>query len=139
MVNLAYTSEEGLLQYFLEELSYTLKIFGKIDGILIHQGEADNGRSGHYEGAFHELMKKVRGLSKAPIYLSQVSYCNNDIDSTLLSIQQSLITSNAFVLRGVNSDTLGDKYRYDSCHFNRDGLKKLADLWVDALIKKSEF
>jgi len=135
--------------YLEDQLQQALEKFGRIDGILIHEGERHNKYipdkppvgAETFTKPFREFRDKLGKRTDAPIYLSQVSYCGDrGIDYDVLKVQDDLIRNLRGVLRGVNSDKLVDvKYRTtDQCHFSAAGLDALADQWVAALLAKSE-
>ena len=129
---------DNFLNYFLDEFKLTLNKFGKIDGVLFHQGEQNNKNAENYYKSFSTLQDSINSIKQIPIYLSQASYCSNVIDQKLLDIQDSLIINKKLVLRGPNTDILGDQFRYDNCHFNSNGLLKLSTLWYQAIDLRSE-
>lgn len=130
-------------EYFTVELQKTLENFGRIDGILFHQGEFNNaniyGHNTYYE-TFVVFVEKVRTITDAPIYLSQASYCAGPIDHKLLAIQDSLIKDIDNVFRGPNTDLLIEpKYRIsDNCHFSTEGYAAYAELWFNSIINPQE-
>lgn len=136
--------------FFQSQLQMTLNRFGKIDGILFHQGKSNHssnhkseygkGSSESYKKDSLILVQKVRGVTDAPIYLSQASLCKSSSDKILLDIQDEIIREEQGVLRGPNSDLLDDRrYRLpDYCHFSSAGLDELSKMWVESIIKSSE-
>ena len=130
--------ENDFLNYFLNEFRYTIDKFGKIDGVLFHQGEANNRKIDQYYDSFLTLQDSINNIEKVPIFLSQASYCNSITNENLLEIQNSLIKNNKMVFRGPNTDILGSNYRHDNCHFNSEGLVKLSKLWCQSIFLKLE-
>ncbi|MFK8029013.1 MAG: sialate O-acetylesterase [Gammaproteobacteria bacterium] len=130
-------------EFFEKQVKSVISEYGKIDGILFHQGESnhrlDQGSS-DYKRDFLTLYTHIETLTDAPVYLSQASICRVGTDETLLDIQDRLIIDNQGILRGPNSDQLSDpKYRLpDYCHFSSAGLDEFAKLWVTAIMKESE-
>lgn len=130
--------------FFEDQIRQTQERYGRIDGVLLHQGERNHHAmdgSATYWGDFQAFNKKVRTLTDAPIYLSQVSYCGaRKPDETLLSIQDDIIREITGVLRGPNSDLLLEvKHRLpDQCHFSALGLDALAAMWAASIIESSE-
>lgn len=137
-------TEGNFFEYFMEEMMTTKHKFGKIDGILLHQGESNHSMapagSDGYFATFHRLVSKIRDETDAPIFLSQASLCGGGSDPVLIGIQDDLITELGGVYRGPNTDSLEhSKYRLpDGCHFSMLGLDKFSDLWVRSIIEKSE-
>lgn len=132
------SDENDFLKYFLNEFRYTLDRFGKIDGVLFHQGESNNRKIDQYYDSFLTLQDSINNIRKVPIFLSQASYCDSIVNENLLKIQNSLIKNREMVFRGPNSDVLGSNYRYDNCHFNSDGLVKLSKLWYQSIFLRLE-
>lgn len=138
-------SEGELYNYLIQNHNNLKSHFGKVDGILFHQGEknhtlSSDGNSDYYK-LFNVFWEKInKNDSETKIFLSQASYCNNYVDKTLLSIQEKLIIDLKKVFRGPNTDTLIDsKYRLpDRCHFSMEGFEAYSKIWVEAIINKSE-
>ena len=125
-------------------LSYQslLKNFGRVDGILYHQGEKDN-ISGNEEKYYDEFVAFINTLKNnginIPIYLSRVSYCGkNQVNKKLTDIQTKLINDFEIIKEGPNTDELIEKkYRLDdNCHFSLIGYEKFSEMWVACLSKK---
>lgn len=134
---------EHQYDFFEKQLKIALDTFGKIDGILFHQGESNHSRlngSETYYNDFITLKTKIDSIAEIPIYLSQVSLCQSESDTTLISIQEKLINELSGVLKGPNSDLLNhSKYRLpDYCHFSGEGLDELANMWVEAITESRE-
>ncbi len=127
--------------YLLSVYKELSKEFGRVDGILYHQGESNNGQSENYYDDFVEFIEKLReNKISAPVYLSRVSYCGYHLpkDEKLIKIQNRLIKDLEQVFEGPNTDVLDKKeYRLpDYCHFSLLGFDAFADMWV-ASIKKN--
>jgi len=105
-----------------------------VDAILIHQGESNINDSSGYENAFNSLKSELLSISSAPIILANASYCNGVSDDKLKKIQDTVISKNKEVYRGPNSDKILSNFRYDDCHFNKEGLESLSDFWVDSIL-----
>lgn len=136
-------SQPPYYDYLLQEYTALRHHLGRVDAILLHQGEANHRhrQAGDYRSAFLAFERQLRrdGVT-APLYLSQASYCGNSIDDALLAAQDQLIRELPGVLRGPNTDTLtAPRYRLpDRCHFSADGLDAAATLWVQSLLHASE-
>jgi len=137
-------NSDCLYLYFVTQYHHLHKKFGKVDGILFHQGESNHkSLSGHqnYNKEFILFLQNLkRNGINSPLYLSQVSYCNNEIDDELLRIQNTLVKEINCVYKGPNTDLLIDsQYRLpDNCHFSMLGFEKFSDMWVESIINKSE-
>ena len=117
--------------------------YGRVDGILFHQGENNNSPEGvrNYYNDFSEFISnlKERGV-EIPVYLSRVSLCGNKkpINKTLTDIQNQLIREIDIVREGPNTDLLSLKSDRlnDYCHFSLQGNDKFSDMWVELLTTK---
>ena len=113
--------------------------YGRVDGILFHQGESNNSPEGvrNYYNDFSEFISnlKERGV-EIPVYLSRVSLCGkNPINENLTDIQNKLIREIDIVREGPNTDLLSlesDRLN-DYCHFSLQGNDKFSDMWVELL------
>ena len=133
MEDLAY-EESGISTEFINRYKKIEDVLIGIDAILFHQGESNINDSSGYEKAFMYLKSKLQDISSTPIILANVSYCEGVFDDELKKIQDNLISTNKDVLRGPDTDKLLSDFRYDDCHFNKHGLDKLSDYWVNSII-----
>lgn len=141
--SLEQLSRPPYYDYLLHEYAALKEHLGRVDAILLHQGEANHRhrRAGDYRDAFIAFERQLRrdGIT-APVYVAQASYCANSVDEQLLAAQDQLIRELPGVLRGPNTDTLvAPRYRLpDRCHFSAEGLDAAATLWVNSLTRASE-
>lgn len=139
---IAQLSEGHLYEFFRRQYAGLAEAYGRVDGILFHQGEQNHrDRSeADFRVGFERFRERLQadGIN-APLYLSQASYCGNSIDEALLAVQDRIIRSHGNVLRGPNTDLLtDDRFRRDRCHFSAEGLDAFADQWVDAIVAGRE-
>jgi len=135
-------SKNEYYEYFIGNYSQLLKRFGRVDGILFHQGESNRWTENQkYYNDFELFYNKLEndGIC-SPFYLSLVSYCGDGVDSTLLNIQNNIIIDFENILRGPNTDLLIEpQYRLtDNCHFSLLGYQQFSDMWVNCIVNKSE-
>lgn len=128
--------------FLVENYNSLIYRFGKVDGILFHQGESDNNPNGtkNYYKNFVDFLNKLKDLNiNTPIYLSRVSYCGDKYpkNEELISIQNKIVEDFENVKFGPNTDLLiEDMYRTpDKCHFSLLGFDKFSDMWVESIIK----
>ena len=130
-----------IFEYLTENYTQLIEKFGRVDGILFHQGESDNVENGdkYYYDSFVEFLENLESNKiQTKIYLSRVSYCGLRLkNDELTSVQNKLIDDFSNVLEGPNTDLLTDKkYRLpDECHFSLEGYDKFSDMWVELLTK----
>ena len=134
--------EGHYFEYLIQNYIGLIKKFGKVDGILFHQGEFDNQPEGikNYYNYFSELINNLKKLGvEIPIYLSRVSLCGEEhpINKKLTDIQNQLISDFDIIKEGPNTDLLSNKLDRlnDNCHFSLEGYDKFSDMWVESLSK----
>ncbi|MEC8299096.1 MAG: sialate O-acetylesterase, partial [Pseudomonadota bacterium] len=117
-----------------------IKKYGRVDGILFHQGESNNSPEGvkNYYNDFSEFLSNLKDRAiVAPVYLSRVSLCGQKypINENLTDIQNQIIRDFNTVKEGPNTDLLSlesDRLN-DYCHFSLQGKDKFSDMWVELL------
>jgi len=119
-----------------------LKSYGMLPTkILWHQGETDvvlNMSTNDYYNKFLMIRKSIRdkGIS-APIYIARATLCNNNlVDAAHIKIRKAqdlLIKDFDDIKAGPDTDTIGLEFRYDNCHFNKNGLQLHAKAWYEAI------
>ncbi len=109
-----------------------------VTSVMWQQGEADaadhTSRS-DYERRLRAVIGTIRSrVRAAPIYVSSTSRCALiRPDPEIRAAQAAVVDRRANILAGPDVDALDERYRYDGCHFNDDGLEALADLWIERL------
>jgi hypothetical protein len=143
-------SKGKLFDYFIEQYLLTLKMYGKVDAILFHQGEDD--AEHHLEDQYYEtfmiFIKKLRKLLPKPkLFLSIVSHCGDPgrhriyVENNKLRLKQKkLIKDNIDIFRGPDTDILVKREHRlpnnDFTHFSLLGFDKFSDQWIDCLKSK---
>ena len=134
--------EGHYFEYLVNTYNDLIKRFGRVDGILYHQGESDNNPQGvkDYYNTFSEFISNLNdeGIN-IPIYLSRVSLCGEKrpLNNKLTNIQNQLIKDYEIIKEGPNTDLLSKKSERlkDYCHFSLEGYDKFSDMWVESLTK----
>ena len=135
-------NQDDYFGYLVLNYNALVHKFGRVDGILFHQGESDNNeRIDYYYNEFTIFLNNLKANKiEIPIYLSRVSLCGKDIpiNKNLTDMQTKLINDYDIIKEGPNTDLLSDtKYRLeDYCHFSLLGFEKFSDMWVKYLTKK---
>ena len=126
-----------------------LKLRINIDAILWCQGEAEANSSyiskDEYKKNFMEMYLSIRESGiRAPILVSKSTICNinlskntNNRDAVRIASAE-LVNPSQGILEGPDLDKIGESGRYDGCHFNKDGAKEAARLWLISIIKNKE-
>ena len=134
--------EGEIFDYLVQNYSLMMEKYGRVDGILFHQGEEDNINGGpeSYYGSFVNFIDnlKSKGIN-TNVYLSRVSLCGdtNPLNDRLTTVQNRLINDLSNVFEGPNTDLLSEpKFRLpDNCHFSLLGYDRFSDMWVTSLSK----
>ena len=107
--------------------------------IWIH-GESDIGNSKLYEKSFENIYQSIldtqNDSENIELIITQTSYCKNLGDKLLRDKQRAISLSKNSLLEIINTDELGNEFRYDDCHFNETGIEKLS-LKISKIIRKS--
>jgi len=127
---------------FLQSEAKALQARGyTINAFLFLQGEADRKTpQPAYRAGLSGVADMTAGLSPAaPLVLSDTSICalvasSQDPVAALSMARASVADERSMVYIGPNTDALGSSYRYDGCHFNRQGLRALGALWAQRII-----
>ena len=87
-----------------------------------------------YMEDFVEMLTALRGGGvDAKVFVSQTSLCGIYESDAVRRAQRQIAKEHAGVFAGPDTDALGKKYRYDTCHFNEMGLEAAADAWLSAI------
>lgn len=107
--------------------------------MLWHQGEADYSTpAAIYRAQFRAMLGNIRAQGvDAPIFVSVATWYNNLINQEIEQAQRELVDEEAGVFAGPDTDRLGIPYRYDGVHFNDEGLREFARMWLDAIRNSS--
>ena len=132
----------GFFDFLIFNYKTLIDKYGRVDGILYHQGESDNNPQGVKE-YYNNFSKFITNLNdegiNIPIYLSRVSLCGEKrpINNKLTNIQNQLINDYEIIKEGPNTDLLSKKTERlkDYCHFSLEGFDKFSDMWVESLIR----
>jgi len=143
-ISLKQVTSGDLYSSFVNSYNELTKIYGKVDGILFHQGERNNENVSGHDGYYKDFVdfterNEINNIS-SPLYLCQTSYCNNIIDRELLQIQDSLIKNLNNILRGPNTDLITYfNYRAnDNCHLSKKGLEWFSKEFSKKIIESKE-
>ena len=126
------------LDFILERLK-NKKI--NIDYVFWHQGESEKKNpSEKYLNQYKKDLKFVfqKFFDNYPdIYIGMalVSRCNSQRSKSLLDIQRSIIKDDKRIFLTLNTDNLGNDFRYDKCHFNWLGSKRIGEDYSDLIHK----
>jgi len=106
--------------------------------IIYHQGERDTlletGRK-EYVDAFRPLHKLLRkNFPEAPIFICTASYRFGVCSEAVRDAQKEISETFDGCVFAVDTDELGEAYRYDNTHFNDLGLNTFADALFKALV-----
>tara|TARA_Y100001968_G_C19375197_1_gene727231 strand:+ start:531 stop:1403 length:873 start_codon:yes stop_codon:yes gene_type:complete len=130
---------------FAKKFDFLLKKLKK-DGIVIdyvfwHQGESEIKKANkiYYETYIKDIQltfKKFLSTSnKTKIGMALVSVCDSGTSKSLINSQRSIIQNNDRVFLTLNTDNLGNDYRYDGCHFNSLGASVIGKKYASFINK----
>lgn len=114
-----------LAHYTNQELKRLQDIGLNVSAMVWIQSEEDAHTGVDYIRRFHMaqnmMFDSITGADDAPLILTQSSLCGRiPTDPDLLAQQEQL------GIVALNTDELGDDYRYDTCHYNEKGTEAIA-------------
>ncbi len=87
-----------------------------------------------YKADFEVMLRALRGGGvDAPVLVSLTTLCGKYESDAIRRAQRQLAKDNPGVYPGPDTDALGRKFRYDTCHFNDMGLDAAASAWFEAI------
>lgn len=133
----------GYLAAFEGRLMEARKAGYKPHMVLWHQGETDartnvsaNVQQKNLSGLADELL---RVAPEAKLYVFRVSVCNRgkeaEPNDATIKMQADLSKKSDRIVVGMNTDILGDDYRWDRCHFNSLGREAINTVLEKELIE----
>ncbi len=131
---------------FIHSMSVIQRRKIKFDYVFWHQGSSDIGtKPAKYKSDFVKLYKMINSTISigTPWIIAMHSRCTGNYDKKIEMAQQELANDLPIFYPGPNNNSLGDNYRFDRCHLNKDGQIKMAQLWFDSIqsanARKAEF
>lgn len=118
------------------DFDYWIWIQGETDAMpelyLPHKNIAFGNNSGDvnsfYERALNGVFDKIKTVYPSAIFgVSITSKCNNSGNYYVRLAQTNIIKERLDTYLTMDTDTLGDDYRSDGCHFNQTGTKIIGD------------
>lgn len=95
------------------------------------QGESDRGNSDHYldnfNNMFNNIVKDLKNKNNINLIITQTTRCFNKDDPNLRETQKKISMNRNKSIEVINTDKLGNNYRYDKCHFNEMGIELLSN------------
>jgi hypothetical protein len=137
-----WTPDREFGQLLLDTINQVRNSGLEITHILWHQGEADNHLKRdkeRYKSLFNEMVLSIRNTGvAAPIFVSIASKGKDfPASNEIQTAQHELVDQSLLVLRGPDTDQLGNEYRRDECHFNDKGLDVFAALWMEIILSNA--
>ena len=103
------------------------------------QGESDLGNSQYYiynfQNMFEGITKNLKKKNEIDLIITQTSKCFDKEDPLLREKQKHISISRNKYIEVINTDSLGNEYRYDKCHYNELGIEKLSNDISNIIIK----
>ena len=108
--------------------------------VLWHQGEGNRLDSPErYRAAFLAVLSTIRRAGvEAPVFVAQATVCASLRGEGIRAAQRDLVDPAKGIFAGPDTDQIGEAFRYDGCHFDGEGGKRVADLWLSALLHQKK-
>lgn len=114
------------------------------DWVIWHQGESEaldgtvSGRA--YLADLQAVMQTIRasGLESPTLVCLATRHRDSPPDEEIRSAQRSVWNADARIYAGVDTDSFGERFRWDGVHFNKAGFEKFAAGLIRAMEKRSD-
>ncbi|MCS7059800.1 MAG: sialate O-acetylesterase [Anaerolineae bacterium] len=108
----------------------------KFTHLLWHQGESDamlRTHPGEYQRLFRAMLAGIRSRGvDAPIFVAAATRCGQyPVNEDIHWAQRNLVSPSVGILAGPDTDLLDETFRYDGCHFSKQGLEAHAQMWLE--------
>lgn len=135
-----WLDKNNLFQFYKDNLNSLKKIYKNPDILIWIQGESDiqtdiNGFNSNLNTWINTLKKD---LPSTIIYISGTSYCKGASNHLIVKSQKEISDKLDVNYIGSTDKFIGLKYRYDNCHLNEKGMRKINQLILSS-IKKTYF
>ena len=127
-----WLNQDDLLPYLLNIINNASIDIGKIDEIFIIFGESEiNKPNKSYLNRIHTIIEILKEkVANVKIFLSRSTYCKGKYSKSKIDLLTSIdLGENVYLFP--NTDELQKKYRYDNCHYNKEGADKVIKLYSD--------
>ena len=118
----------------LGDRGYPLKAVVWIQGEednKIHRLKINKSTNFDYKKSFNSMKSKIlKGLQNkkdVKFIITQTSICENEIDNNLNYIKRNIANEDENIFLTEGTDNLGNKFRYDRCHFNQAGTEEISN------------
>tara|TARA_Y100001970_G_scaffold293136_1_gene437991 strand:- start:141 stop:1010 length:870 start_codon:yes stop_codon:yes gene_type:complete len=112
-----------------------------LDYVFWHQGESEKNDQGkkylnQYKKDLKDVFQKIfYYYPNTHIGMALVSSCNSQSNKSLLDTQRLIIKEDKRIYLTLNTDNLGNDFRFDKCHFNWLGSEKIGGAYSDLINK----
>ena len=123
-------------QHFITTLLGLVQMFGRVDGVIYHQGESDYKSVDNYTHTLSRLKQAADAIYEADWFIGRVSTCDsNKPNVKIVHAQSTLPGPRAFL--GPNTDELvSNEDRYDGCHWTRRAALIVAEEWAEYIRRR---
>jgi hypothetical protein len=124
-------------QHFITTLLGLVQMFGRVDGVIYHQGESDYGSMDNYTHTLLRLKQAADEIYEADWFIGRVSTCDsNEPDINIIRAQTTFPGPRSFL--GPNTDQIvSNKGRYDGCHWTRRAALMVAKEWSEYIRRRA--
>lgn len=129
---IANWSDNGYDRFGLAQVKSIRENGARIAAVFWQQGESDpNIDLATYKAKFGVVMERLRQAGvDAPVFVAQATRADG-INESLRALQRELAQRPGYAA-GPDGDSVTD--RYDNYHLGAEGVKQMAQLWLDAVI-----
>ena len=85
---------------------------------------------------FNNITNDLKNKDNINLIITQTSRCFDQDDPKLRKVQKKISMIRNKSIQVINTDKLGNEFRYDRCHYNQKGIEKIS-FEISKIIKKS--
>lgn len=132
-----WLDENYLMPIYQKNVSILKTFYSKPNAVVWIQGESDvSTPRDDFEQDLKEWFGIVRkDFNDAKIYITGTSYCKGAYNNNILQAQEKYASEIGGIFVGSTDVLNNDAFRYDGCHFSREGIIELARLISSRWIK----
>jgi hypothetical protein len=124
-------NNRNFINYNIQALKEMEKKNNYLKFFIWIQGESDVGNSQKYTENFNNIYDSIVSNSNnkenVQLIITQTTKCKSKEDKYLRAKQKEISLSKNKFINIINTDLLGNEFRYDDCHFNEKGIEKISE------------
>ena len=81
----------------------------------------------NFNNIYDSIVSNSNNKENVQLIITQTTKCKSKEDKYLRAKQKEISLSKNKFINIINTDLLGNEFRYDDCHFNEKGIEKISE------------